>query len=236
MDAKRTLSEYQRQLGFNSVTRWLHSFRYRRTLDALRDFDHPRVLEIGCADCKLYEVLSREIALDYTGIDIGREVLTDALRRYGGAPNFNALYHSATDLAGLEADVVIALETLEHIPEHEVVRIVEAVAALRPKRFICSVPVEVGPAVWLKNVGSALCGYNRHGEYTWRETLFAGLYQLDRIPAHTQGHKGFDWRWLAQTIRHNMRIIEMRRFPCLFLPAGLSTSIFIVAEPRERHG
>lgn len=222
MDVETT---YERQLGFNAITRWLHSLRYRETLALLKPFDTPRVLEIGCAEAKLFDVLSRHMRLDYTGIDIREDFIQTACDRYAG-DNFRARVQSATDLSGISADVVVALETMEHIPEHEVVRIVEAVAAIKPKLFICSVPVEIGPSIWLKNLGSVLCGYNRHIEYTWRETFWAGLGQLDRIPYHTTGHKGFDWRWLAQTIRHNMRIVKVRHLPTSLLP---STSVLIVA-------
>jgi hypothetical protein len=131
------------------------------------------------------------------------------------------------------ADVLVAMETCEHIPEHDVVRIIEAVAAARPAVFVCSVPVEIGPSIWLKNVGSLVTGYMRHREYRWAETFWAGFYQLDRLPPHDTGHKGFDWRWLAQTIRHNMRVVEVRRFPFGFLPAAIAFSVFMIAEPRQ---
>ncbi len=131
------------------------------------------------------------------------------------------------------ADIIVALETLEHIPEPTVVRLIELVAAAHPQLFVSSVPVEIGPAVWLKNVGSLLTGYSRHRDYRWSETFWAGLYQLDRLPPHHLDHRGFDWRWLEQTIRHNMRIVETRRFPFQWLPAALSFSVFFVAEPRR---
>jgi hypothetical protein len=126
----------------------------------------------------------------------------------------------------------VALETLEHIPEDEVVKIIKDISTIKPRIFICSVPVELGPAIWIKNVASSIVGYSRHKEYKWIETFWAGLYRLNKIPAHDIHHKGFDWRWLERTIRHNMRILEIRRFPFSFLPAAVSSSIFIVSEPR----
>jgi hypothetical protein len=122
---------------------------------------------------------------------------------------------------------------LEHIPEHEVVRLVERIAGARPKLFICSVPVELGPALWLKNIGAWLCRYPRYKEYAWAQTFWAGCYQLDKIPLHQTSHIGFDWRWLAQTIRHNMKIKELKRFPISWLPAAVSSSVFMVSEPRD---
>lgn len=234
MNSHGVLTDYERQLGYNFLTKYLHSLRYRHSLRALRALNRPlRILEVGCAEAKLFETLNSHLEISYTGLDIRSDFISTALKRYGQQPNFNALRRSAVDLEGLEPpDVVMALETLEHIPEHDVVRVVESIAKLRPALFLCSVPVEIGPAIWLKNVGSFVCRYNRHREYTWAETLNAGLYRLDRLPPHAIGHKGFDWRWLAQTIRHSMQIRKIHRFPA-GLPAAFSTSVFFEAVPRS---
>jgi len=232
-------SPYEQNQSFNALTAWLHSLRYRQIVQVFRGLaaqrSQPiRVVEIGCAHAKLFGVLDAQFSIDYVGIELEASFAELARQRYGGRGNFQLIEGSALSALGTLAspDVVVALETLEHIPEHDVVRLIEQVAALRPSLFVCSVPVEVGPAVWAKNLGSLATGYMRHKEYSWRETWWAGLYQLDKLPPHETGHKGFDWRWLAQTIRHNLRIIQLRRFPSQLVPAALSTSVFIVAEPR----
>lgn len=234
-------TEYETKQRFNFLVSYLHSFRYRNILAlfsaAAREAGAKpiKVVEIGCAHAKLFSILNEQFDIDYTGIEINSEFVGAARSRYAHNPNFRVVHDSALNaLANLKgADIVVALETCEHIPEHDVVRIIEAVAAARPRRFVCSVPVEIGPAIWLKNVGSLVTGYVRHKEYRWSETFWAGLYQLDRLPPHDTGHKGFDWRWLAQTIRHNMKIKEIRRFPFSILPAAIAFSVFIIAEPRE---
>lgn len=192
-------------------------------------------MEIGCAHAKLFSLLNERFEIDYTGIEIDPVFVETARSRYGNNLNFRVVLDSAVNALPhmRNADIVVALETLEHIPEHEVVRIIEAVAIAQPKLFVCSVPVEIGPAIWLKNIGSLLTGHMRHTEYRWRETFWAGLYQLDKLPPHAIGHKGFDWRWLAQTIRHNLRVTEIRKFPLRCLPAAFSFSVFVVAEPRN---
>lgn len=194
-----------------------------------------KVVDIGCAHAKLFSILNKRFEIDYTGIEINSDFVETARSRYAHNPNFRVIHDSAENaLAHLtNIDILVALETFEHIPEHVVVRITEAIAAAQPDLFVCSVPVEIGPAIWLKNVGSFVTGYMRHKEYRWAETFWAGLYQLDKLPPHGTGHKGFDWRWLAQTIRHNMKIIKIRKFPFLFLPAAFAFSVFMVAEPRN---
>ncbi len=193
-----------------------------------------KVVEIGCANAKLFSMLNEQFEIEYTGIEIYPGFVEQARQRYAHHSNFRVICDSAANASEhfKTADIVIALETLEHIPERDVVRIIEAVAEARPGLFVCSVPVEVGPAVWLKNIGSVLTGYTRHTEYRWAETFWAGLYQLDRLPPHGIRHKGFDWRWLAQTIRHNMKIIRVRKSPFGFLPAAFAFSVFIVAGAR----
>jgi hypothetical protein len=236
-----TETEYERNQRFNQLVSWLHGFRYKNILtlfDSLAqkaEGKRIKVIDIGCAHAKLFSILNGRFKIDYTGIEIDAGFVEAARSRYAHNSNFRVIHDSAenalTQLSN--ADILVALETFEHIPEHKVVRIIEAVAAARPKLFVCSVPVEIGPAVWLKNVGSLVTGYIRHREYLWAETFWAGLYQLDKLPPHGTGHKGFDWRWLAQTIRHNMKIIKIRRFPFDFLPAAFAFSVFMVAEPRN---
>lgn len=234
-------TEYEKNQKFNAIVAWLHSFRYKNITDVFTNFTKGKsdttikVVEIGCAHAKLFSVLDKQFKIEYTGIEIDPEFVKVAKERYGHKANFSIIHGSAATVLGEieKPDIIVGLETFEHIPERDVVRIIEEVAAVKPALFVCSVPIEIGPAIWLKNVGSVLNGYMRHKEYSWSETFWAGLYKLDKLPPHGTGHKGFDWRWLAQTIRHNMKIAEIRKFPVNFLPAAIGTSVFIIAEPRK---
>ncbi len=233
---------YERNQQYNSITRWLHSFRYKsmlRNLELLQRMtdERPlRIVEIGCAMARLYEVLDARAPIEYTGVEINPEFCALARERYGPRANFRVLNRSAADPALWselgQPHMVCALETLEHIPEHDVVRIVENIAALSPRLFVASVPIEVGPAIWIKNGGSWLMRYGRAKNRPWREVFWAGLYQLDRVPPHGTGHAGFDWRWLSHTIRHNMQIVKQRRSPGALVPEPFSFSVMFVATPR----
>jgi SAM-dependent methyltransferase len=234
-------ADYERRQNFNAVTRWLHGRRYRHsiavTAELARELDRPlRILEVGCGQGKLFGELNRRFDIRYTGIDVEAGFVEAARRQFGHLKNFCAEARPAQDtefLAGLKRpDLIFALETFEHIQEHDVVRIVEALARLKPRRFVCSVPVEVGPVILAKNVGSWLMGYGRHRDYSWRETWAAACYRLESLPPHGNSHKGFDWRWLAQTVRHNFRHVERRHLPANWLPAAFSTSIYLIARPR----
>jgi 2-polyprenyl-3-methyl-5-hydroxy-6-metoxy-1,4-benzoquinol methylase len=237
---KGSQTVYEELQAYNFLTRWLHSGRYRRILKVVERFaaarvssEPIRILDIGCGPGKLYALLDRRFSIDYHGCEIHPASLEAAQERYADRANFAISGRSVVsgDVSLERYDIIVALETLEHINERDVVRLIESIEKAKPKLFICSVPVEIGPAVWLKNVGSWICRYPRHEEYSWAQTFWAGFYQLDRLPVHQTGHIGFDWRWLAQAVRQNMKIKILTKLPISWLPAAVSSSIFIVAEP-----
>lgn len=230
------LTRYEKIQNFNKLVSFLHRTRYKHLISlftqiAARDPSRTlNVVDIGCANAKAFNILNTRFKINYIGIDLDKEQIGAAQNRYSEYKNFRVINDSIANhydkLKG--ADVVIALESLEHIPENIVVRLVEQIALAKPEAFMCSVPNEVGPIVLLKNIGSFLTGYMRHKEYKWKETLHAGLFNLDKVETHGTGHKGFDWRWLAQTIRHNMNITKIQTNPFNGLPKTFSFSIIFI--------
>jgi len=241
--SQTTTCHYEINQSFNAITRYLHSLRYRNLLGVFRRFHRTvsrkpiRVLDIGAGTAKSFALLDDRFEIEYCGIDRHEQLTACARQRYGDRPNFRMITASAleVDLAGQakQPDVVLALETLEHVFADEVPELVARIAGLTPRLFVCSVPVEVGPIVWIKNVGSALMRYNRHRNYTWPQTFWAGLGRIDKLPPRLADHMGFDWRWLVAILQRNVRVRQIRRFPLRWLPAGLSTSLFMVCDSLE---
>ena len=64
-------------------------------------------------------------------------------------------------------DIFTALESFAHIPEYLIPKILRSILAKRPEVLSCSVPIEVGPGIWMKNLGSKLMGYQRYKGYKW---------------------------------------------------------------------
>src|SRR5215204_6498274 len=77
-------------------------------------------------------------------------------------------------------DCIIALETMEHVTELDVPKIVDWLARMKVPTLI-TVPNEVGPALLVKNLGSALMGYRRHREYRIQDTLNAAFGRMERL-------------------------------------------------------
>lgn len=235
--AEDTQTYYEKAQNFNPIVRWLHSIRYKYMIELFDRIqsENPgraiKIVDIGCAHAKTFSILNERYNISYVGVELDQSFAETAQQRYGDKANFRVINDTIENhYAELESvDVIMSLETLEHIPEHIVVRLIEKIAAVNPKYFICSVPNEVGPIVWIKNVGSLLMGYMRHTEYKWRETFYAGIYNLDEVETHGTGHKGFDWRWLAQTIRHNRKITKTMSSPFRWLPKTLSVSVIFIS-------
>lgn len=243
-DAVSKAEKYEAAQNFNAITRYLHSFRFRNLLDVVGELatevpDRPiDALELGCGVGKAYGLLSEHFDIRYRGVDLDEEMIAAARARYGQHDRCAFVCGDAADPQIFQpnsADIVFALEAFEHIPEHLVVRIVENVAHIvRPRFFVVSVPIEVGPAIWVKFLGSKLMGYTARGPgYTWRYAWWAGLYNLNKLPAHGVRHLGFNWYWLEQTIRHNAPIRKSRSMPFRFLPKWLAPSVMFIAEPRK---
>lgn len=235
--SNNTQTSYEKDQNFNPLVSWLHSIRYKYLIelfDQLKN-ENPtkqlKVVEIGCAHAKAFGLLNERYNINYVGIELNQTFAKTAKSRYGSQPNFRIINDSIenhyTELENV--DFLMSLETLEHIPERIVVRLIERISSANPKYFVCSVPNEIGPIVWIKNIGSLLMGYYRHTEYKWSETLYAGLYQLDKVETHGTGHKGFDWRWLAQTIRHNRKITKTFSSPFRWLPKTFSVSVIFIS-------
>lgn len=223
---------YEKIQAFNFITRILHSTRYRNLRNLVNEItvNHKKlkVVDIGCGPAKAYEVIKNlGQDFDYFGIELREDFADIAHSRYGENENFEIVCDSVENCyhAFDNADLIIGLESFEHIPENLVVRVVEAIAQSNFKYLYVSVPNEIGPAIFIKNVGSFLMGYRRYREYRWSETIAATLYNLDKVERHGVRHKGFDWRWLAQTLRQNCRIIEITTSPLKRIPKFVSPSI-----------
>ncbi len=231
---------YEERLNHSPVTRFLHSVRYRNLLgvvEALSGFrgGKPiRILDIGSGTAHAFALLDPRFAIDYIGVEKRGKFCSLAEERHGGRPNFRVvrdLIGNRLDLIG-EVDLVVALETLEHIPEDQVAVLVEHIGRAEIEGFYCTVPNEIGPAIAIKNLGSAMIGYQRHREYSWLDTFHAATYRLDKVAPHGTGHKGFDWRALQGVIAAHLDIQATHRSPYGWVPRAVSPSIGFYCTPR----
>ena len=237
------LHTYEKTQNLNFITTLLHSTRYRNLQKIVKEVSTEkngpiRIVDIGCGPAGSFEkILDLGVEFEYLGIELLEDFCDLARERYGSYKFFNITCDSIENQFDnfINADLIIGLESFEHIPEGVVVRTIEAIGKSNFSYFYLTVPNEVGIAILLKNVGSWLMGYPRYKEYKWSETLAASIYELDYVERHSTRHKGFDWRWLAQTLRQNVKVIRKTTSPVSIVPKFLSPSIGFVCVNDKRY-
>lgn len=233
VETSNPVDRYESRQSGNTVSAWLHSRRYERARAILDGVPGtPSVVDIGAGCARLYWHLAgggRRIS--YLGIEPHEAMARAAEHRYGGHTGFAmACGRAEVVLPSVSAaDLVFAFETLEHVTLSTAEAILDAVAKLRPRLFVCTVPVELGAPILAKNVARALMGYPR--EYTWRETAWAAIGRLDKLTPHTQWHKGFDWRRLLSAVASRFSSVRVESLPVSWLPLGLGTHVMMIASP-----
>jgi SAM-dependent methyltransferase len=136
-------------------------------------------------------------------------------------------------------DVVICAGVLEHLTLSERHKFYQfARHVLRPEgRVVIDVPIELGPAVLIKNFGRrVLKSYPR--EYTLRETVAAtlgftvfdpGRYDPELGDEFIATHKGFDYRLLKKELSGQGFTLETTiNSPVPWLPAALANQEVII--------
>jgi SAM-dependent methyltransferase len=240
--------QHEQNEQLNPVNRWLHSRRYELVRNWLQmHYGHKtvRILEIGVGYGRLFDELNPQLQIDYTGIELIEDLYKEAKQRHTGQANCRFILGSVLDSdvqKQLDAsyDVIIALETCEHIPARNLPLVFDLLRnKLHCAYFISSVPIEIGPTIFLKNAGSWLLHYGRFREYSARETLNAALSRIDKLPPHSADHayprhKGFDWRSYRYLLHQDFVINQTLHLPLGWLPACLSTNVMFIAQPRKK--
>jgi SAM-dependent methyltransferase len=218
--------------GGNALTRWSHRRRSRTALGVLEGRHFDRVADVGGADgWFLRDLVDAGIAEGGVTLDIDPALL-DAGRQQ--STDYPTLDFALSDPDGLAArqgrfDLVACLETLEHVDDPP--GVLDTIVGLtRPGGSVqVSVPVEVGPAVLVKQLGRWLAnrrGDYGYGRYSWGDLLRAGvLWRTEGIErANLHSHKGFDYRRIRALLDERITVDRTHWSPVRFLgPIAAST-------------
>jgi len=232
-------TNYEKTLQFNKITRFLHGNKARLMFEELdKLFDQGVLdktqktffLDIGCGPAYVFEDLRlRYPNLEYLGLEPKEEFCEAAVEKYGSDPRFKINKGFSQDFLDdiNKVDVIIAFDCFEHMPLDVRNYNIDLVSRINFKRMFVNIPNEVGPAIIVKNFGSFLMRYVRHREYTFMETLWSGMYMVDKFVVHKNGHKGFDWRVLYTNFRFYFKTVICTS-PIKLIPKFLSPSIFMI--------
>jgi 2-polyprenyl-3-methyl-5-hydroxy-6-metoxy-1,4-benzoquinol methylase len=236
----------------NRVVAWSHGSRFTLAAQLASAAAGGRLLDYGCGD-GTFIALTHGTFAEAVGCDIDAGQLADCERRFSDLAGvrfaLTARVEGPEHAGGY--DVVTCMEVLEHCMDAERVRVLDVLRTVVAPggRVIISVPIEVGPALLGKQLFRAIAAWRGQGDYRYRETytprelLAAALarprlvraeYRVDTPtgPVEYCGHKGFDWRVLAQEISERF-VVERRLFtPLPRLGSMLNSQVWFVCRAR----
>jgi SAM-dependent methyltransferase len=230
------------------VTRLAHRSRLKTLFELLSDRNYDRALVLGCADGWLLDQLARAGRIRAgLGIDPAPASLEVARRRFEGRAGFEFLTPDKIGQVGTGGiDLLICTETLEHVND-AAGEIAKLARWGKPNaRLVISVPIEVGPSLFVKHLGRYLAtkaGPYGYEPYTWSELISAGLFwdvdSFESTHRHAsraggKGHKGFDFRRVKRELERVCQIDRAMFTP--FPPLGPivnSTAFFLCTVNRS---
>lgn len=233
------MSQYNQKLFSGGWRTRLHQMRFywlAKKMQLVPD-DGFSLFELGCFDCRSLRFIPKPKR--YLGADAGWEGgINDAQMTFVHKPWVELIVaHTAHDLARYENekfDYVIALETLEHIPDKLLVGYLEFLSKIVGKRAFFTVPVEVGPVFLAKYLMKRMFTSLENGEtdsYHWREIYWAARGRVEHVERYE--HKGFDYRALVKQLERYFTIVSVEGLPFASYP-HLSFQVGIIAEPKSK--
>lgn len=235
-----------------ALIRWSHQARFAMALKLAAAFKGQRVLDFGCGDATFLALLadSPNAPESSVGAEIENGVVESNRQRFANRPTLSFVLQSALispEHAG-RYDAVTCMEVFEHVENQDLyLELFERL--LRPRgHLLLSVPVEIGPAVVLKQAARQVAGwmgaphYPGVSPYSWGElakSVFAGDTQHVGRPLHhdqngfaSYCHKGFNWKVLRGKIAKRFEITGITASPIGWLPPGLNSQVWISARKR----
>jgi hypothetical protein len=74
-NSRSSLTYYEKNQAFNPLVSFLHSFRYKHLLNLfarLQSGNCLRVVDIGCAHAKVFQLLNSKFKISYVGVELDK--------------------------------------------------------------------------------------------------------------------------------------------------------------------
>jgi hypothetical protein len=224
---------YNERLWRGGLRRWLHNSRFLFLQHCLTGIPYESVFELGCFDGRAIGFMPI-CPKRYIGADAGWEGgLSIARQQY---PQYEFLQASkAADIRNVPpVDITISLETLEHIPEAELLLYLDELQRITKNTLVVSVPIEFGPVFLIKHLVKRLVpGFAGMGDdrYTFLEIVWATIGRTSKVKRDE--HKGFDYRSFCKLLERNFTVLSVKGLPFSWLPAWLNFGCGIISRPKR---
>ena len=241
----------RKQIGSRSrIIAWSHRRRFRMARRMAAPYAGRALLDYGCGDGTFLGGVSSWFP-NAIGADAAVDQIDECRARFASFTQIGFI--TMRELAASNYDrrfgLICCMEVLEHCLDADVDRLLCDLRRLLAAdgAIIISVPIEVGPALIVKELIRAIAGWRRFGDYQYRDSYHwgelvrmacAGSATTITRPAHPFGdgsaysHKGFNWRRLKSRIARHFVIREVRFSPFDGFAGFLSSQVWFRCEPR----
>lgn len=226
---------YNERLFNKGIRKYFHEARFIWLQKALKrlHIQQASLLELGCYDGKLLNYLPFSPSR-YVGYDANWENgLELAAAKWSPYSNYEFKY--CNDIRSFNPssevfDVTVSMETLEHLPLHQLDAYILRLRDATNKLLFITVPNEKGPIVMLK-YGIKKAFLKVDEPYSFNELVHASTGRLSKVSRLEYGHKGFDYNELLVKLSAHFEVISLQPIPFTLLPAWMNFSIGIIAKP-----
>ena len=239
----------QKQLGSRSrLIAWSHRRRLATARCLVTPHAGKRLLDYGCGDGTFLAQVSSMFP-DAVGADVDEQQIEDCRQRLAQLHEIQFVTVNQLREASYAGsfDLICCMEVLEHCLDAEADNLlIDLDRLLAPQgSIIISVPIEIGPALFAKELFRALAGWRKLGDYQYRDSyrlsemlrmIGAGsataisrpVYPFGAGSAHS--HKGFNWRSFHHRISRVFAVREVRFSPFSGFAGWFSSQVWFRCE------
>ena len=213
----------------------MHLARYKwiqRELEKLK-VDFTSVFELGCFDGKLIDWLP-EREFRYVGMDANWDGGLDiAWEKYADHPEYEFIESSTPEeLPDKEKfDISVSMETLEHVNPAQLDAFLQRLANLTGQYCFVTVPNEIGPVFFAKNIVKMFMGSSRN--YSFKEFFYHCLGRTDCVSNPKGGHKGFSYLQFIREFKEHFELVKTVGIPNSILPPYLNFGVGLIGRPKK---
>ena len=194
---------------------------------------YKNILELGCGDGKTLDFIPKNV-FNYCGLDANwNNSLDSAKKKYEGMKNIK--FDEVKNIKDITLDsdeffdLIISMETLEHIHPKHVCNYLQKLSQHSKGYFLITVPNEKGIFFLLKRLAKFK---SDSYQYTFTELINIVLGKTNKV--NRSQHKGFDYDHMIYDIKKFFRIEKVEGAPFgKFLPLFLCFNICIIARSYE---
>lgn len=242
----------------NSLIAWSHMRRFKIALQLVNQFalNHKRLLDYGCGD-GTFLAFSLASFEEVMGVDSSPIQIESNQIRFKGMDRvkFQTVEQFSLHSSGNQFDVVTCMEVLEHCVREDVQKVIKNLSLhLSPQgTLLISVPIEIGPALIIKQSARALAALRNLGDYRYRETytwrelwkMFFANENSSIVRPHYEnllpdgktlmfhGHKGFNWKKFKKELETHFVVKKIHFSPLSFAPGALNSQAFFICQSKK---